>query len=103
MTFSTVKTLQSGIGIHKLPKTTPDAIHVTQKLGLKWLWVDSLCIRQDSAEDWTQEAKTQVGVYQNCFLCDAAAGAKGNDEDLFAQPDPLIYKPCDKNVPSNKK
>ena len=103
LTLSTEKTLQSGIEIRELPRTIQDAIILTQKLGLRWLWVDSLCIRQDSVEDWTREAKTMVDVYQNCFLCIAAAGAKGSDEGLFAQRDPLIYKPCDMNMPLKNK
>jgi Heterokaryon incompatibility protein (HET) len=77
LTLSTAKTtLQSGIRTPASPRTIRDAIYVTQKFGLKRLWVDSLCIRQDSVEDWTREAKTMVDVYQNCFCCIAATGKR---------------------------
>lgn len=38
---------QNGLAI-ELPRTIQEAIDVTQAVGLKFLWVDSLCIQQDN-------------------------------------------------------
>lgn len=38
------------------PKTFLDAILISKYLGFQYLWVDSLCIIQDSAEDWGKES-----------------------------------------------
>ena len=46
---------------------------------VKWLWIDSLCIIQDSRDDWLCEAP-MCDVYQNAFLnisADHAVDARG--------------------------
>ncbi|PVH78272.1 HET-domain-containing protein, partial [Cadophora sp. DSE1049] len=94
LTRASLETMRSGILLSDLPKTVQDALHVTQQLGLHWLWVDSLCIIQDSVDDWSSEAASMVDVYRNCLICIAATGAYCSDEGLFAQRDPYIYQPC---------
>lgn len=47
---------QTGISLADLPHTFQDAIHVTRKLGHGYLWIDSLCIIQDSRSDWARES-----------------------------------------------
>lgn len=41
-----------GIDIATLPKTFREAVELTRGLGIKYLWIDSLCIRQDDKEHW---------------------------------------------------
>src|SRR5436305_14453620 len=43
---------KKGIQFQSLPKTFQDAIVVTRRLGYQYLWIDSLCIVQDSHRDW---------------------------------------------------
>ncbi|CAI4215834.1 unnamed protein product [Parascedosporium putredinis] len=40
-----------------------DAIRITRALGYSYIWIDSLCIIQDSAEDWKREALKMAAVY----------------------------------------
>ena len=91
---STRQALSSGVAIEILPRTMQDAINFTRNINLDWLWVDSLCIIQDSQEDWNREALTMRQVYQDSFLTVAALGAASNDEGLFALRDPLLYSAC---------
>jgi hypothetical protein len=46
----------SGIPTPLLPPTFRDAVAITRKLGFRHLWIDSLCIVQDSRADWMCEA-----------------------------------------------
>lgn len=47
-----------------LPKNFYDAVKVTRGLGYDYLWADSLCIVQDSMEDWGREAARMAEVYK---------------------------------------
>jgi len=49
----------------KLPGNFQDAITVTRNLGLQYLWIDSLCILQDSADDWEIECANMANIYRN--------------------------------------
>jgi hypothetical protein len=51
-----------------LPKTFQDAIFFTRWLRIRYLWIDSLCIIQDSREDWLEESVKMMHIYQNLML-----------------------------------
>ena len=74
-----------GIKIDELPKTFRDAIRVTRELGKRYLWIDSLCIVQDDAEDWEREAKTMETVYSMAY-CTIAATSSENSLEGFLRP-----------------
>ena len=42
-----------------------DAIAITRGLGYRYLWIDSLCILQDSPEDWKRESANMGYIYKN--------------------------------------
>lgn len=56
--------IEQGIPIHKLSRNFADAVETCWCLGLRYLWIDSLCILQDSASDWKQQAQTMHLVYK---------------------------------------
>jgi hypothetical protein len=58
----------AGIAINSLSKTIQDAITVTHNLGVPYLWVDSLCVIQDSPEDLEKELVKMGLVYANALL-----------------------------------
>jgi hypothetical protein len=86
--------LASGVSVKILPKTIQDAIYLTRRLGIMWLWVDSLCIIQDSVDDWAHESSVMGSVYENAVLTIAAIGAKNSEGGLHGMRDPLMYTPC---------
>ena len=57
-----LETMTHGIDWSQLPRTFQDAMIVTRRLGLRYLWIDSLCIIQNSQEDWIRESKTMQNV-----------------------------------------
>lgn len=75
---------ESGISEVSLPQTLRDAIYVTRSLGFRYLWVDSLCIIQDSEQDKLSEIGRMHTIYRNAFLTIVAASA-GNVNDGFLQ------------------
>lgn len=48
LTTSSLATFQAGIHLSTLPKTFQDAVILTRSLGVRYLWIDALCIIQDS-------------------------------------------------------
>jgi len=87
-TSRTLQDFQNGIDLFDLPKTFRDAAEITRRLNLKYLWIDSLCIIQDSKEDWEREAQEMGIYYQNCFLNISALDAPESDTG-FLQPRPV--------------
>lgn len=55
-------------------------------IGLQYLWVDSLCIIQDSKEDWEREGAKMGDIYHNAYVTIAATCA-GKSEDGFLKVD----------------
>jgi hypothetical protein len=60
--------MRQGIRMESLPKTSRDAVSITQRLGIQYLWLDSLCIVQDVTRDWTSEAARMKDYYKNGYL-----------------------------------
>lgn len=58
----------SGIPLSSLPPTFLHAVLLTRRLSLRHLWIDSLCILQDSPADWASEASRMAAVYRNSHL-----------------------------------
>ncbi|KAL7914087.1 heterokaryon incompatibility domain-containing protein [Trichoderma velutinum] len=74
----------SGIKFSSLPKTFQDAVIITRELGIRYLWIDSLCIIQGDKSDWMKESTKMAGVYQNAYLVIAASGAANPKEGCFS-------------------
>jgi hypothetical protein len=72
-----------GIAIKSLPKTIQDAIHAARRLDLRYLWVDRLCIIQDSVEEWLHEAALMCQVYSNATITLSADGSSSAMQGLF--------------------
>jgi hypothetical protein len=83
-----------GIAMSLLPATIRDAVVATRKLGFRYLWVDALCIIQDSAEDWTQQAVLMAEIYRNGSLNIAADCAKDAADGFLKPRNPLEVRSC---------
>jgi len=79
----TLESFQCSIPWEQLPKTFQDAVVFTRKLGFRYLWIDALCIIQDSVEDWTQEAGEMANIFKNATLTLAAASSSNSAGGLF--------------------
>jgi hypothetical protein len=82
-TASTLEDLKGGIAISFLPKTFQGAIHITKKLGIKYLWIDCLCIVQDDPLDWEREASAMGQVYRSSYLTLSAASSTDSNTGCF--------------------
>ncbi|KAL8837534.1 MAG: hypothetical protein Q9170_002493 [Blastenia crenularia] len=85
LTLSNLSDLVKRFSTADLPRTFQDAIFVARKLGCKYLWIDSLCIIQNSTEDWLHEAGLMSEVYANSHCNIAATWNSSSDDGLFTQ------------------
>ena len=83
---------RTGIATTSLPRTIRDAIYVARTLGFHLLWLDSLCIVQDSPEDKHREVASMCNVYRHAYLTIDAASAAGVDEG-FLLDRPILLAP----------
>ncbi|RDW58909.1 hypothetical protein BP6252_13385 [Coleophoma cylindrospora] len=89
--MSNIADLQQYIDFARLPRTFRDAVDVTRGLGIKYLWIDSLCIIQDDAKDWESEAGKMEQVFSAAYCTIGASSAKSSLEGFLAQPN---ARPC---------
>lgn len=87
LTRSSLASFMSGIPWTDIPKTLQDAMTITHKLGLRYLWVDSLTIIQDDEDDWHTEAAKMAIVYGNAHVTIAATHSQDLDAGIFAPRD----------------
>jgi Heterokaryon incompatibility protein (HET) len=74
-TSSTYEKHLTSIPFESFPKTFQDAITVTRTLDIPFLWIDSLCIIQDSNEDWERECQKMPEIYRNSMATIAGPAA----------------------------
>ncbi|KAH8732555.1 heterokaryon incompatibility protein-domain-containing protein [Phaeosphaeriaceae sp. PMI808] len=82
--------LLTEIRVSELPTSYKEAISACRFMNFRYIWIDSLCIIQNSREDWQQEALTMKDVYQNSALNLCASAAAENSDASFKSRDPAL-------------
>jgi hypothetical protein len=90
---SNLEDMKKAIIMSSLPKTFQDAIRITRELGIQYLWIDSLCIIQDSTEDWFKESNLMGDIYSNSYCTISATAAKDGSVGLFLDRKPPVANP----------
>lgn len=61
---SNIDQLRAGLAIPESPKIFRDTVHIVRMLFFHYIWIDTLCIVQDSAEDWRYESTRMRNLYR---------------------------------------
>jgi hypothetical protein len=77
----------------ELPAIFKEAIRITRHTGFKYIWIDSLCIIQDSPLDWELEASRMSIVYSQA-TCNIAFVFPPNQSFSRPRKDPRVHSPC---------
>ncbi|KAE9368280.1 HET-domain-containing protein, partial [Stipitochalara longipes BDJ] len=85
LTQATVEAMCGGISLEAFPKTLRDGICIARALGVRYLWIDALCIFQDSKTDWEIEAPKMGEYYTNAILTVVAGTSSSVHEGIFHQ------------------
>ncbi|TGO82361.1 hypothetical protein BPOR_0850g00020 [Botrytis porri] len=70
-------------------KYLPGRIMGSPELGGRYIWIDSLCIVQDSETDWLVESASMCDVYSNSYCNICATAASDGSEGMFRDREPL--------------
>ena len=83
LTKSLITEYAQAISLELLPQSFEDAIEITRRLGYQYLWIDALCIIQDDADDWEQEAPMMTSYYGLSSLMISATAAINSCEGIL--------------------
>lgn len=86
LTASNKDELQANIPLRCLALAFQEAIDLVKSLGYRYIWIDSLCIIQDSDDDWTSESARMADVYSNCILNLSLSRASCPEESCLGGP-----------------
>lgn len=82
-TAANMKERESEISPSSLPKTFRDAIVITGNLGFRYVWIDSLCIVQDSPEDWKANCHKMSTIFGSSTLTIASLWSTKSGDGIF--------------------
>lgn len=85
LTKATLSDMKKNIPWTSLSKAFQDAVMITWRLGVRYLWIDGLCILQDSKEDWEYQASQMAHIFSNSQLTIAASHAANGSQGCFSR------------------
>ncbi|KKY39862.1 putative het domain-containing protein [Diaporthe ampelina] len=84
-TLETLEARKTDIPWADLCRTFKDAITTAHELDLSYIWIDSLCIIQNSKEDWQNEAANMAAIYEGALITIAATRSSNHDGGCFSE------------------
>lgn len=84
---------QDSIPAEGLPQVYKDAATFARAIGVRYVWIDSLCIIQDSRDDWNEQSSLMDQIYTNGLL-NLSAMFGDRSSSLEIERDPLAVSPC---------
>ncbi|ETS87765.1 hypothetical protein PFICI_01593 [Pestalotiopsis fici W106-1] len=71
------------IQLSSMSRTHVDAVKIARRLGIRYIWIDALCIVQGDREDWAREAALMHRVYSRAALTIGSLSASTVDDPLL--------------------
>ncbi|RSL51357.1 hypothetical protein CEP54_011458 [Fusarium duplospermum] len=88
-----LKDRHSGFKLSKVSPVIRDAVTVCRTFGVRYLWVDAVCIIQDDDYDWEQESALMAMIFRDAYFVIAAAASESCNEGFLSWTRPFIYLP----------
>lgn len=79
-TRGTIRDMTTEILDENMTPVLYDAVQLTRKLGIPYLWIDALCILQDDDKDWNQNAANMHKIYGSAAITIAAWASESAGE-----------------------
>ncbi|KAG7413815.1 hypothetical protein Forpe1208_v008231 [Fusarium oxysporum f. sp. rapae] len=82
LNHKTMEGMLRGIDEPRLVAAHRDTIALARRLGIRYVWIDALCIIQGDKDDWERESKLMAKVYGQATLT-ITAGRSGDARNSF--------------------
>jgi hypothetical protein len=102
LTAENKKDLMIRLDENRLPQTILDAIYTTRQLGYQFLWIDALCIVQNSATEKAEDIANMNKTYQGAALTIVAGSASSASEGFLHPKRPISQMLIDVQRNPNK-
>ncbi|KAM0317022.1 hypothetical protein ACHAPQ_011156 [Fusarium lateritium] len=89
-TKATLDQWKQNIPFNRFAKTFQDAIIISRELGIRYVWIDSLCIVQDDTQDWEIEAAKMASIYNGADLVLSATGSADGAGGCLFKREPFV-------------
>ena len=90
---SNINDLVDKIPLEELSQVFIDAMDLTRRLGIEYIWIDSLCIIQDSYDDWSTESTKMGSVYRHSWCNIAATGFPDGSAGMYIERHTSLSQP----------
>ena len=70
-----------------LPATIKDAITVTRRLGIRYLWIDSVCLAEDALHENARQVGLMDDIFRNSYLTISASHAQSSNTGFLGHVD----------------
>lgn len=70
--------------LKKMPKSIQSSVELVRRLGYRYLWIDSICIVQDSKRSWKWNSEVMDCIYSNAEFTICAADGNNAKTGLVA-------------------
>lgn len=100
-TSATLAARQAGIPLGDMPRSFRHAAYVARSWGVRYLWIDSLCILQDSKRDWEMESSKMADYYSGALFTIAAAESSDATQGCFRPRSTLGTSPVEISLKLN--
>lgn len=87
LTQNTFDAFRDELSWDRLTVLHRDVITLCRNLGTEYLWIDALCIIQDSRDDWVDQAAVMADIYENAHLTISATCCPNPRQSLFGRGD----------------
>jgi hypothetical protein len=84
---------------HSLSRTLFDAVNSTRRLHIRYLWIDALCIVQQSKADWLTESAKMGTIFGRAMVTLCADSSPGSQGELSNQKSISGFKLAAANLP----
>lgn len=96
--LATLKKRRKRISFLDLPLSFQDAVKICRKLEIRYLWIDTLCIIQDSFKDWASESAQMARIYKDGVLMIAFSDYRDCHQPVLTQRPELLTCELGKNL-----